>query len=192
MKKDSEWSPGPGVKVSAANRTDGGWVVSAVMSGGARCPAYDTRSNRRHGWCVRHLQDLPAQGAAVKLLLRVARWRCLNPDYDVRRSRAAGCGSVQPPDASYRRPGSCACPRCRRPASRAFDGTPRGAPEQGHPSAVVEARGVKKQAAPPVRVVSVDDWSWRKGSTYGTIMVDLERREVLDVLPDRSAESTAS
>ncbi|NPD66609.1 hypothetical protein HN018_26690 (plasmid) [Lichenicola cladoniae] len=38
----------------------------------------------------------------------------------------------------------------------------------------------------------MDDWSWRKGSTYGTIMVDLERREVLDVLRDRSAESTAS
>jgi transposase len=53
-------------------------------------------------------------------------------------------------------------------------------------------RGVTKQAAAPVRVVGVDDWSWRKGSTYGTIMVDLERREVLDVLPDRSAGSTAS
>jgi transposase len=54
-------------------------------------------------------------------------------------------------------------------------------------------RGVNKQApAAPVHVVGVDDWSWRKGSTYGTIMVDLERREVLDVLPDRSAESTAT
>jgi transposase len=54
-------------------------------------------------------------------------------------------------------------------------------------------RGVNKQTlAAPVRVLGVDDWSWRKGSTYGTIMVDLERHEVLDVLPDRSAESTAS
>jgi transposase len=50
-------------------------------------------------------------------------------------------------------------------------------------------RGVNKHApAAPVHVVGVDDWSWRKGSTYGTIMVDLERREVLDVLPDRSAD----
>jgi len=54
-------------------------------------------------------------------------------------------------------------------------------------------RGVNKQApAAPVHVVGVDDWSWRKGSTYETIMVDLKRREVLDVLPDRSAKSTAS
>src|SRR5271157_4466203 len=36
-----------------------------------------------------------------------------------------------------------------------------------------------------------DDWAWRKGSTYGTIIVDLERREVIDLLPVRSAGATA-
>ena len=50
-------------------------------------------------------------------------------------------------------------------------------------------RGVRNRAgAAPVRVVGIDDWSWRKGTTYGTIVVDLERREVLDILQDRSAE----
>jgi hypothetical protein len=43
-----------------------------------------------------------------------------------------------------------------------------------------------------VRVVGVDDWAWRKSSHYGTIIVDLERREVVDVLADRSAATTAS
>jgi len=53
-------------------------------------------------------------------------------------------------------------------------------------------RGVRNRAgAAPVRVVGIDDWSWRKGTTYGTIVVDLERREVLDILQDRSAESTS-
>jgi transposase len=33
----------------------------------------------------------------------------------------------------------------------------------------------------------IDDWSWRKGHTYGTIIVDLERREVVDLLQDRTA-----
>ena len=80
MRADSEWSPGPGVKVFAAIKLGDGWLVSAVMSGGAECPACSTRSSRRHGWCVRRLQDLPAQGAAVKLALKVARWRCLNPE----------------------------------------------------------------------------------------------------------------
>ena len=38
----------------------------------------------------------------------------------------------------------------------------------------------------------VDDWAVRKGRTYGTIVVDLERRRVLDLLPDSAAETLAS
>jgi hypothetical protein len=35
-----------------------------------------------------------------------------------------------------------------------------------------------RRDAPPVRVAGVDDWSWRKGHTYRTIIVDLERRRL--------------
>ncbi|MCB8883124.1 hypothetical protein ACELLULO517_22940 [Acidisoma cellulosilytica] len=42
--------------------------------------ACDARSSHRHGGCVRNLRDLPAQGAAVTLRVRMARWRCLNSD----------------------------------------------------------------------------------------------------------------
>ena len=41
----------------------------------------------------------------------------------------------------------------------------------------------------PIRFLGVDDWAWRKYQSYGTILVDLERRRVVDLLPDRSAES---
>jgi transposase len=41
-------------------------------------------------------------------------------------------------------------------------------------------------------VVGLDEWASRKGLHYGTIAVDLERRTVVDVLPDRSAASTAA
>jgi hypothetical protein len=52
-------------------------------------------------------------------------------------------------------------------------------------------RQVKRAAHPPalpqVRVLGVDDWAWRKGQTFGTILVDLERSQVL--LPTSSADS---
>ena len=47
-------------------------------------------------------------------------------------------------------------------------------------------------AAAVVRVAGVDDWAWRKGHKYGTIIVDLERRAVVDVLTDRSAATMAN
>ncbi len=42
----------------------------------------------------------------------------------------------------------------------------------------------------PIRV-GIDDWAIRKGSRYGTIVVDLDRRRVVDLLPDRTAPAVA-
>jgi transposase len=44
----------------------------------------------------------------------------------------------------------------------------------------------------PPRVVSLDDWAWRRGHRYGTLICDLERQSRLDVLPDRDAASIAA
>jgi len=55
---------------------------------------------------------------------------------------------------------------------------------------MIRAAGFEAPDAP--RVIGIDDWAWRKGQRYGTIICDLERNRVLDLLPDRNADTVAS
>ncbi|GAB5426433.1 MAG: ISL3 family transposase [Crocinitomicaceae bacterium] len=41
------------------------------------------------------------------------------------------------------------------------------------------------------RIIGVDDWAFKRGKTYGTIIVDLEQHRVIDLLPDRTSETLA-
>jgi len=40
-----------------------------------------------------------------------------------------------------------------------------------------------------VYVIGVDDWSWRRGKRFGSILVNLETHKIVDLLADREAES---
>jgi transposase len=43
-------------------------------------------------------------------------------------------------------------------------------------------------ATPTPRILSVDDFSFRRGRSWGTILVDLEHHRAVDILPDRRSD----
>lgn len=69
----------------------------------------------------------------------------------------------------------------------------RFAPKLGmHISGPTLLRRMRTRSCPApssVCILGIDDWSWKKGATYGTILVDLERRKPIELLPDRTAET---
>jgi transposase len=42
------------------------------------------------------------------------------------------------------------------------------------------------------RLVGIDDWAWKRNHRYGTIICDLERRRIIDILPDREAATVTT
>ena len=169
------------------------WVVEASGSGAAACPDCGELSSARHSSYWRHLKDLPLQGRAVQMKLRVGRWRCRNAGCE-RKIFCQRLASVTHKHAvETNRFGEVV-----QLVAYALGGRPgeRLSTRLGLPvSDDTLLRRIKRvaQSRPPlgpIAVVGVDDWAWRKGySGYGTILVDLKQRVVADLLPDRSAAS---
>ncbi len=186
MTVKSKWTLRPGVQILGTDCVNGWWVISASGLETTRCPDFDLPSACRHGWYVRHLPDLPVQGTAMTLQVRLARWQCRN-----RRCQRPTFADRLPEIALSFARRTCWAAELGRLVGHAAGGRPadRLMTRLGLPqSDETKRHAADRREGATVWVVGIDDWSWRKGSSYGTIIVDLERREVVDVLSDRSTE----
>ena len=162
----------------------------------AQCPDCGVQSRARHSSYLRHLKDLPIQGRAVQLTVRVGRWRCRNTAC----KRQIFC---QPLSNEVTQKHARETKRFRDTVQRiayALGGRPGERLSQClglpiHKDTLLER--VKQLArsrsqARRIPAIGVDEWAWRKGyGNYGTILVDLEQGVVADLLPNRSAASFA-
>jgi hypothetical protein len=161
----------------------------------APCPLRAQPASQVHSHYTRSAHDLPIQGRPVLPRLCARRFFCRTMDCQCRVFRE------QFPDLLAKH--AQAITRLQvshRDIGLALGGEPgaRLAAKLGMPTSADTVLRRVKQAkpctmpAPPPRILGVDDWAMREGQTYGTIIIDLQRGEVLELLPGRDGTELKS
>jgi transposase len=153
------------------------------------CPLCGQCSTKIHSIYTRYLADLPVSGHFVQVILKARKFVCSNPNCDRKIFTERFFSDIRPYSRRFNRitdlitkiglelggnKGTriCTMVGCQTSSSTIL--------RILHKLDLAEAGETSG-------VIGVDDWAFKKGKSYGTIIVDLIEEKVIDLLPDREA-----
>jgi transposase len=159
----------------------------------ASCPLCGCSSSQVHSRYRRTLQDLPCAGKTLRLIVQVRRLLCRNTDC----ARKIFAERIPDLTTSYARRTTrftnmlSALGLALGGKAGAQLGAKLGMPSSRMTILRILRQTVSSSEETP-RILGVDEWAYRRGKSYGTILVDLERSVPVDLLADQRATTFAA
>ena len=183
-----------GLEVAEASVIDPVLILSLVATATtAMCPLCGQASQHIRSSYTRHVADVPSAGRQVQLILRVRKFRCDTTDCP-RRVFAERLTPFIEPWARMTKRLSQAIEAIGLATSGELGS--RFAPRLGivtSPTTILHrTMSLPAQQGDAVSRLGIDDWSFRRGRQFGTILVNLATLEVIDLLADRETATAQS
>jgi transposase len=183
-----------GIQIEQIQITIHGFVIEvAATSPTSCCPSCSEPSSSIHCHYRRTLRDVPCAGRPVQLLLTVRKFSCRNP-YCERKVFAERLPALV---ESWAR---ATIRFCQQITSIGLATCGKGGTRLAARLGIQTTRqtilrrimALPDRSAGVILFLGIDDFSFRRGCHFGTILVNLESHRVVDLLPDRGAETSAA
>jgi len=183
-----------GLKITACSQLEGRLCVSLLSTqSSSACPLCGTAATRIHSRYQRRLADLPCAGQPVCFQLSVRKFFCDE--------------STCPRKIFPERLAPFVAPSARM-TTRLFQllqtlglatggrlgrrVTDRMGIQTTRHTLLRRIMALPTEPVGQITELGIDDFAFKRGRTYGTLLVDLQRHHILDMLPDRKAETAAT
>jgi transposase len=154
------------------------------------CPQCAMPSSAIHSSYHRHPRDLPCIGRPIRLVFTVRKFFCRTPDCSRKVFTERLPDFIEASSRLTKRLRTAVqevgFATCGKGGERLGDKLGMGVSDA---TVLWSLFLVPLPEVGQVHVVGVDDWSWRRGKRFGSILVNLETHKIIDVLADREAES---